>query len=169
MITSVAANGPAFGRLQVGDEIVRVQTPQWTREAAEYSSQNLYFSAGPVGEPVKMTVRRDGELLEFDLARSRIEGFEMVIDEDMAQNFQRYVQEEMPDFKVEVNLIIEEGDKVAIIATQSGTSQKFHASAVWRWSGIWRLENGKIVETWGVEDELNCNLQLGFRLEQPAT
>jgi predicted ester cyclase len=74
----------------------------------------------------------------------------------------------MPDYKAEIKMILEEGDLVAVYLISSGTNQEFHASAVWPECSIMRLENGKIVESWSVEDDLSFNLQMGYQVKEPA-
>jgi hypothetical protein len=57
---------------------------------------------------------------------------------------------------------------VAYYSTNTGTSAIYHQSGIWPECNILRLEDGKIVEWWGVEDGLTLWRQLGFRITEPA-
>ena len=74
----------------------------------------------------------------------------------------------MPDFKSEINLILEAGDKVAYFETLSGTSAEFKTSAIWTSCSIARIENEKIVESWSVDDSMSNLLQLGYQVKEPV-
>jgi predicted ester cyclase len=70
--------------------------------------------------------------------------------------------------------LVAEGDKVAFhghwIATQTGPTGPFPASGKQmdlQFSGIHRIENGKIVETWVTWDNLSGFVQLGH-MEPPG-
>jgi len=167
VIAAVAENGPCYGNLRVGDELVRIQGENGTAETFE-QLKNGFYALGRIGTPVSITVRRGEKLLDFTLIRSRIEGFDNVMNDDQLDGIRKFFTEIMPDYKAEIKVILEDGDKVAIYLISSGTSQEFHASAVWPECTIWRLENGKIVETWGVEDNLSWNLQMGYQVKEPV-
>jgi hypothetical protein len=164
IITQVTANGPGHGLLQVGDEVVRV------RDTAETFEQlrDGFLSRGLVGETVTITVRRAGKLLDFDLVRGRIESFDLTLKE-LIDSWTKFFTEEMPDFRTEINVILEEGDKVAYYETFSGTSTEYNASAIAAACSIARFEEGKIVEVWSVSDDMSYYLQVGYQLIPPKT
>jgi predicted ester cyclase len=167
VITAVAEKGPCYGKLMAGDEAVRIQDEHGIAETFE-QLKNGFYGLGRIGTPVSITVRRGEKLLDFTAIRSRIEGFDNVMSDDQLEGIRKFFTEIIPDYKAEIKVILEDGDKVAIYLISSGTSQEFHASAVWPECSIWRLENGKIVETWGVEDNLSWNLQMGYQLKEPV-
>ena len=90
------------------------------------------------------------------------------MNDNLLEVNRKFFTEIMPDYKAEIKVILEDGDKVAYYLLSSGTSQEFHASAIWPECGIMRLENGKIVETWNVEDNLSWNLQMGYQVKEPV-
>jgi len=166
VIKSVAANGPAAGRVMVGDELLRAQDANGTWEGFDQLRTGLW-GQGKLGTEVKLTLLRDGETIDVTLARGRVEGFDSTIIE-VLDTWRHDLQEEIPDLKTEIDQIMAAGDRVAFFATNTGTNVRYHQSAVWTECDIMRLENGKIVEWWGVEDQLSRMLQLGFRLSEPV-
>ena len=167
VVTAVAENGPCYGKLMTGDEMVRIQSEHGIAETFEQIKYG-FFTRGRTGIPVNITVRRDDKLLDFTMVRSRIEGFDLVMNDNLLEMFRKFLTQDTPDYKAEIKMILEDGDKVAYYLISSGTSQEFHTSAVWTECGIMRLENGKIVETWGVEDGLSWSLQMGYQVKEPV-
>jgi predicted ester cyclase len=82
-------------------------------------------------------------------------------------------QKALPDLKVTLEDMIAEGEKVvarwtasgthkgtgkhALFGTVKGTGKELNVSGI----TILRFENGRVVETWGVTDELGAARQLG--------
>jgi len=84
------------------------------------------------------------------------------------KQFLTMIFKSFPDFHLTIEDIIAEGDKVwirsTIIATHIGefggllpTGNKFTEPSVW----IYRINNGKIVEGWEVQDELDFYRKIG--------
>ena len=87
-------------------------------------------------------------------------------------NFKKAVAEftdAMPDLKITIHDMLAEGDKVAIRLTESGTHTGAEFAGVpptgnritWTCIGIYRIENGRLVEEWFNEDSLGIKQQLG--------
>jgi predicted ester cyclase len=167
VIKSVAANGPAAGKVQIGDELLRASDANSTWEGYDSLRTGLW-GQGKLGTEVTLTLLRDGETLDVTMARGRVEGFDSTLA-DALPDWKYYLTEVMPDLHTEINQIIADGDFVAYFSTNTGTSNTYHQSAVWTESGILRLENSKIVETWVVEDQLSMWRQFGFRIQEPGT
>jgi len=165
VILSVADNGPASGKLQVGDVLLRAHDAYGTWEGYEQLHARVW-GQGKLGTPVTLTVLRDGETIEVPLVRGRVEGFHNTIAEILSL-WQHTVLSEMPDLHTKINQILGSGDRVAYFATNTCTSTLYHQSAVWTECNIVRLEDGKIVEWWGVEDGLSQLRQFGFRMTEP--
>ena len=125
------------------------------------------WGQGKPGTEVTLTLLRNGETLDVTMARGRVEGFDSIMA-DVLTDWQYYLSEVMPDLHTEINQIIADGDFVAYYATNTGTSKIYHQSAVWTDCNILRLENGKIAEWWGVEDQFSMWRQFGFRVMEPA-
>jgi steroid delta-isomerase-like uncharacterized protein len=73
-----------------------------------------------------------------------------------------------PDGRLETDVMLAEGDKVALfgrwIAKQEGPMGPFPATGktmTLQISGVHRIENGKIVETWVTWDNMSSLVQLG--------
>jgi predicted ester cyclase len=73
------------------------------------------------------------------------------------------------DVSVEIRDIVAEGDRVATFLQISGTNTGDYRrggatgkSVSFRGFFIWRLEDGKIVENWGVADRFDALQQLGI-------
>ena len=74
-----------------------------------------------------------------------------------------------PDLRVEVIDLIAEGDKVAAFLRMSGTNLgDYRRGGATKRSGsmraffIWRVEDGKLAESWGVADRFDFLQQLGM-------
>ncbi len=87
---------------------------------------------------------------------------------DDFKQFLRQDLETFPDAHQEVNMMIAEGDKVALYMTLTGTQEgamgPYSASGKnvdVRFLGILRIEEGKIAEMWVEWDNLNILTQLG--------
>lgn len=75
---------------------------------------------------------------------------------------ERYVTElraAFPDLRVEVKVLVTQGDRVAWIRTHRGTQKAEFMGVpasgrvvIWQEMVVSRFENGKIVEEWGVSD-----------------
>lgn len=166
VIKSVAPNGPAAGKVQAGDVLLRARDVNGTWEGYEQLQAGLY-GQGKLGTEVTLTLLRAGETREVTLVRGRVESFPSPIA-DIRDSWQHFLEKEMPDLHTEINQILASGDLVAYFATNTGTSKLYHQSAIWPECNILRLEEGKIVEWWGVEDTLTLWRQLGFRITEPA-
>ena len=113
-----------------------------------------------------LTLLCSGEIIEATIKRGRIDGFNLPI-ETLLDVWRHFLLEEMPDLKTEIIQIMASGDLVAYYATITGTSMIYNQSAVWSECNIVRLENGKIVEWWGVEDTISQWRQMGFQIREP--
>ena len=83
--------------------------------------------------------------------------------------------EDFPDVTLTVDRIVAEGDMVAAYLTWSGTHQdddeetgapETGMAAAWVSAAFFRIECGKIVETWSVADELGQLQDLGIITEE---
>lgn len=165
VIKGVAASGPAAGKVQVGDVLVGAWDTNGRYEGFDRLRTGLW-GQGKLGTEVTLSLVRNGEPVEVSLRRGRVEGFDNLMAE-VREIWEHSVLEEVPDLHTEINQIFESGDRVAYFATNTATNTTYHQSAVWTECFILRLESGKIVETWGVEDQLSSLRQLGFRLSEP--
>ena len=80
-----------------------------------------------------------------------------------------------PDYKITIDLQVAEGDLVVQRATTTGTMKGEFAgmppsgkTATWEAIHITRIEDGKIVEHWSVQDQLGMLQQLGFTTPEAA-
>jgi predicted ester cyclase len=165
VIQNVAPNGPSAGVVQEGDVLLRATDDSGSWESYDDLRTGLW-GQGKVGTKVTLTLLRNGETIEANLVRGRVEGFDFTLAEAY-ESWRHYLQEEMPDLKSEINQIMASGDLVAYYATNSGTSKIYNQSAVWTECNILRLEDEKIVEWWGAEDTLSQWRQFGFQIKEP--
>ena len=91
------------------------------------------------------------------------------------KEFIRMDRMSIPDQKLDVKMLIAEGDHVAFWATYTGTQTgqmgPFPPTgklAELDFSGVHRLENGKVVETWVTWDNITILSQLGHFPPKPA-
>lgn len=167
VIKSVAAGGPAWGKVKVGDVLLRAVDAIGTWETYEQLRIGLWGQS-KLGSEVTLTLLRNGETLEVTLARGQVVGFDNTMA-DVRSVWTHFFTAEMPDLHTEITQILASGDLVAYFAINSGTSAVYHQSAVWTECSILRLEDGKIVEWWGVEDTLSQWRQLGFWIMPPES
>ena len=97
---------------------------------------------------------------------------DFTLDEDMA--FARDERQALPDMSIAVNQMVAEGDRVAVYWTASGTDTQagmgFPATGKKiKVSGmtLFRFQDGKIREEWGVWDKLSAMRQAGLLPSQP--
>ena len=166
VIKQVAKNSPAAGVLQIGDELLSASDATSSWQGYKQLRSGLW-GQGRFGTPVKVTLLRNGQKTEVTVTRGRVEGFNSTL-EQVIDMWLYFFREEMPDIRTEIQQIFTSGDLVAYYATNSGTSSIYHQSAVWSECNILRLENGKIVEWWGVEDTISQWRQFGFQIAEPG-
>ena len=78
------------------------------------------------------------------------------------------LREAFPDWSSSLDDLVAEGDKVAARWTMGGTHQGMFLGVAasgrkvtTREAGVFRIENGKLVDLWSVVDELSLLVQLG--------
>jgi hypothetical protein len=164
-VKTVVPNSPATEVLQQGDVVLRASDDNESWEGYDQLRTGLW-GQGKLGTEVTLTLLRSGEPIEATIKRGRIDGFYLPIA-TLQDVWQHFMLEEMPDLKTEIIQIMASGDLVAFYAANTGTSTIYNQSAVWTECNILRLENGKIVEWWGVEDTLSEWRQMGFQIREP--
>jgi len=115
-----------------------------------------------------VTVNRDGTLMNIPLKRGRVDAFDMVLSTSIDQ-WKDFTLRYWPDLHMEIKIIFGEGDQVACYTINSGTQQEYHRSAVWAEMGIYHVRDGKIAESWGVEDIFSQMRQVGYQINEPVT
>jgi steroid delta-isomerase-like uncharacterized protein len=92
-----------------------------------------------------------------------------VTSREAFKQLQRSFLASMPDQRIDIDMLIAEGDKVAAYATYSGTQTgpmgDFSATGNWaesRFLAFFRIEEGKIAELWVEWDNLAMLTQLGL-------
>ncbi len=166
ILVEVAHNGPAFGNLLPGDELIRVQDDHHTWETFA-DLRNGLWGRGIPGTHLTVTVRRDGRMLTIPLVRGRVEGWDVRLEKVM-RIWQDDTLKNWPDLHMEIQLIFGQDDLVTCYSIITGTHQEYHRSAIWSDCSIMRIREGKIVEMWGVEDAFSQMSQIGYRISEPA-
>jgi predicted ester cyclase len=126
------------------------------------------WGMGVLGSEVNLTLLREGKTIQVTVKRGRVDGFDSTLNETF-DRWKYYLQEEIPDVHTEINQIFAAGDWVAYFATSTGTHKLYNQSAVWTECSMVRLENGKIVEWWGLEDTVTQWGQFGYHFQSPVT
>lgn len=101
---------------------------------------------------------------------------ELVIESlDAFKDFIRNDRKAVPDQKLNVKMLVAEGDLVAFWATYTGTQTgqmgpfpPTGKSANLDFAGVHRVENGKVVETWVTWDNITILGQLGHFPPNPV-
>jgi hypothetical protein len=166
VIRQVAAHAPASGKLFPGDVIIAAKDGERTWQGFDQLSRGMW-GFGILGTPVTVTLLRDAQTLEVTIQRGLVQEFD-VPQKDFLDTWQHFLTHETLESRIVIDQITASGDQVAYFATNTSTHAKYKTSAVWSECNIMRLEGGKIVEWWGVEDALSMWRQFGFRLVEPG-
>ena len=166
LVRLIAIGSPAQGKLQHGDQIVSAEDENGRWDTYQ-QLKTASWGQGKVGTWVKMKVRRDGQEMDFTFQRALIQGFDFVYSQTK-DAFTTYLQKDYPDLKVTIHKYVEEGDLVAVYLTNVGTNSDYQRQAVWDEYDIYRIQDGKIVEAWGLEDIFSQSKQLGFIIQPPS-
>ncbi len=165
VVKVVTPDGPADGKLRAGDLIVAAKD--------EHISLNTYeqlrdYRIGPgiPDTPVTFKIIRDGQQLEVVIIRGLIPGYELIFDHVKELN-REWLKNTWPDLKVEVEQVVESGDMVVVYGIYSGMNVDYNRFAIWPSCDIYRLQDGKIVDSWGVAGDYMQMLQLGYTYNLP--
>ncbi len=165
MIREVAQGGPAEGHLFTGDQLLRVTDEKNTWESYK-QLREPDWGQGILGTPVSIRVLRAGVILDIQLKRGMVQSFDQR-SIDFKGIFQFYMTKVMPDQKVTIEHLIEEGDLVVAHCLCSGTNLEYNRQAVWDFTDIFRIKDGKIIESWSVESTYSQLKQLGYKIVTP--
>jgi len=166
ILQQIAPNGPANGRLQIGDELVRVKHGDRNWETFDELRKGLW-ARGLVGTEICVTVRRHGNLLSIPITLRQVDQFDLKVS-DVFKTAIPYMQKYWPDLKMDIKKIFGNGDMVACYSVNHGTNTEYNRSAVWDEMDIFKFKGGKIVEIWSVENNLEELHQLGYQVTEPV-
>jgi predicted SnoaL-like aldol condensation-catalyzing enzyme len=62
-----------------------------------------------------------------------------------------------PNLRSTIELAVEDGDKIAVAFTATGTHKTLKKATTWRAVNIYRFVDGKIVEVWIGRDDLSIS------------
>lgn len=79
-----------------------------------------------------------------------------------------YLAAEVPDFKLIIDDILAQGEKVAFRWIFSGLNKKYNKQIIVHGSFFCIFKDGKMIEGWQIFDNLTRHKQLGFTLTPPA-
>lgn len=168
IVTEVAPNGPATGKLQVNDEVVAIRDEKNNYQTFKEISEGTHsWGQGVMDSQITLTILRDGMQMEITLKRGKVEGFDLSLAKNL-DIWKFYTTKIWQDLRSEFELTCAEGDLVAFYLLNTGTNLEYNRSAIWSEVDIYRLEDGKIIEMWGVEDTLSEFKQLGYLIRPPA-
>ncbi len=164
IIFEVAKGCPADGHLLPGDQLLRVADGNNVWET--YKELREPWGQGIVGTTISIRVLRDGQTLDLQLTRGIVQGFDQRAL-DFKERFRYYLTKVWPDQKVTIKHLIEEGDLVVAHCLCSGTNVEYNRQAIWEFIEILRIKDGKILESWNVEDAHSEMRQLGYKILPP--
>lgn len=165
LVSYVYSEGPSAGKLEVGDEILSVQDDTGKWDTFEEIKETAW-GWGKIDSTIKLRVRRSGEEIEVEVTRGLIEGLRMPL-EDFKENWEKYSKEKVPDRKVEIQQIIEEGDMVACLVTDTATHLDYDRQYLIPVCHFFKFKDGKIIEDWTFADNLAFSRQMGFTIKPP--
>ncbi len=165
VVLGAAPGGPADGVLLPGDKLVRVWDSNHTWETFDELKGGLWGQGIP-DTPLTVTVERDGKVIDLQLLRGSVKAFDLKFS-DMLEPWRQYKLKVWPDLKTEIQFIFEKDDLVAFFGIDSGINLEFHRTATWGECSIFRVRDGKIVESWSIEDAFAQLKQLGYDIREP--
>jgi len=165
VVGAVAPGGPSDGVLMPGDVILRVQDGERTWDTFA-QLRKMDWGPGCIGTSVHLKVQRGVQVLEYDIPRGMIQGFDLEYTA-LVPLIRWFYEEEFTEFTASVDSLIEENDLVAYRVTNRAVNAQFKRQAVWMECGFCRVKDGKIVEWWSVEDTRSQEKQLGYRSLPP--
>jgi len=166
ILQQIAPNGPADGHLQIGDELIRVKNGDRTWETFDELRKGLW-ARGLVDTEICVTVRRHGNLLSIPLSLRQVDQFDRKMT-DIFKTLVPYMQKYWPDLKMEIREIFGNGEMVACYVVNHGTNTEYNRSAIWDEMDMYKLKDGKIIEIWSVENNLEELHQLGYQVTEPV-
>jgi predicted SnoaL-like aldol condensation-catalyzing enzyme len=164
-IQVVKPGSPAEGKLEEGDEILRVSDGERILQTFDELRQTGW-GQGALGTSLTVWVRREGVEHKIDLTRGMVQGFEIPY-QVLKRGFQEFF-DEWPDLQVRFVNIIESGSLIAYHIENQGQNSLYGRSAVWAEFGFVRIQDGKITDWWSVEDSLSQFKQIGYTILEPA-
>ncbi len=163
-IDAISPGSPAEGKLEIGDELLWVADERQRWETYEELFRGLQCYRG---NTLKLGVRRGEEILEVELTRGLMRGFDT--DNDQAKSEMReFMTNDIPDLRVDVKMTLEDGNMVACLMEYRGTHANYKREAIWREIWVVRLSEGKIVESWPLPDVDAYLRQLGYQSVPPS-
>ena len=161
IINMIIPGSPVEGKLQVGDELLWVEDERQRWATYEEIEQGLR------GRKYKVGVRRGNQMLEYNLTKDLLRGFDTHTEQAKSE-MREFITKEFPDLNATIQLILADGDMVVCLLEYRGTHATFEREAVWREAWFVRLSEGKIVEGWPVTDLDAYFRQLGYQLTPPS-
>jgi predicted ester cyclase len=165
MIVGTAPGGPAQGILQPDDELLRISDEEHTWDTFQDLKSGLWGQGIP-GTHLIVTVKRNGREMKLDLVRGRVNAFDQKLSE-VVDLWHHNKLTYWPQLKIDIQLIFEGDGLVAVYAINTGTHREYKRAAMWGECDIYRLLDGKIIETWGLEDNFAWMKQLGYEIREP--
>ena len=166
-VKGLAKGSPAEKALKNGDEIVGMADELHSTQSVEELRKGLGgWGQGEIGTPITVTVIRDGEKMDLELTRAKIEGLDLHYAE-FKDTWNHNLLTAVDNQKTELLHYFEDGDMVMYFARTSGTVNEFGRSAIWEYATAARIKDGKLVEAWSVGPGLEYYTQLGFKIEPP--
>ena len=161
IINMIIPGSPVEGKLQVGDELLWVEDERQRWATYEEIEQGLR------GRKYKVGVRRGNQMLEYNLTKDLLRGFDTHTEQAKSE-MREFITKEFPNLYATIQLILADGDMVVCLLEYRGTHATFEREAVWREAWFVRLSEGKIVEGWPVTDLDAYFRQLGYQLTPPS-
>ena len=161
IINMIIPGSPAEGKLQAGDELLWVEDERQRWATYEEIEQGLR------GRKYKVGVRRGNQMLEYNLTKDLLRGFDTHTEQAKSE-MREFITKEFPNLYATIQLILADGDMVVCLLEYRGTHATFEREAVWREAWFVRLSEGKIVEGWPVTDLDAYFRQLGYQLTPPS-
>jgi hypothetical protein len=165
IVSSIASGGPEEGKLQVDDQIIRVEDDLNRWDTFE-QLKTAVLGLGRTDTTINVRVRRGEQTFDYELTRELIEGFDIPCELPQ-DNYRTFLTDDYPDLKVTVKKMIAEGDIIACYNESQGANSDFNRQAIWPESVFNCLSEGKIVEEWYVSDFVGALKQLGYDINAP--
>ena len=122
---------------------------------------------GLKGRTYKLGVQRGDQILEVELTRALVRGFDTHTAQAKAE-MQDFITNQFPDLTAAIKLILADGEMVVSLLEYRGTHKKYKREAVWQEAWFVRMAEGMIVESWPMMDLSSYFRHLGYQILPPG-
>jgi ketosteroid isomerase-like protein len=165
IVREVSPDAPGAEKIQLGDEVVRVQEAGHVYETFE----EIRYDAWGLNpkEKFNIRVRRDGELFDYDITPVVAKMGRMPFPLEQLKKNNEANKDTNPELHYELEYLIAEGDLVASITSCTGMDKKYKRPLAYSQALVFQFADGKIVRMFELHNVAAELRQQGYRFIPP--